>query len=429
MIYSLLARLKASTTFQFVQSFLIIRAIPQSIFLTCYRKGIFQLYRFTEYKYPKLHSLNFLGVDTTQSSQYCYQRIVSARSYESKNEDVFYNNPRYKFNNATIVYPSDWLSTENFEFQTHGLQIKFLSEGLIKNGFQVHTIDEDMIDNSRLSSQLASSDLIVFWSLSSLQLESNTMITLRKLNKFNDAKTKFVGVISASPGQKLIEKYKAWNELLDGVVYYEEISDFRDQLSDIFKVYHSPLIQFSNLPKTVPSNPINLHFSGTLKYNRRDWLIAARAASVKLKIPYKFRLIAENKAKRNTPFVNYKSEERISRERQRFSLGLNLAYREPGRDAHLIGSFWDFYRMACVPIVVGHQSKLISSYLSPFVDYFPVEKEEELYDVLSYSKMNPEKIFQMRKKILSRMQNEFTPFNVTRKLLSELNFPINKTTL
>jgi hypothetical protein len=117
----------------------------------------------------------------------------------------------------------------------------------------------------------------------------------------------------------------------------------------------------------------------------------------------------------------YLPSEIISEQRSKYGFGFVMVHRNNNDDAHLIGSFWDYYRLGVIPIVQMQEIKPIASYMTPYLDYFPVKSDLDLYAVLSLGKNYPEYFEELRKRILNRMSTEFSPVIVINKLLSDLN--------
>jgi hypothetical protein len=117
----------------------------------------------------------------------------------------------------------------------------------------------------------------------------------------------------------------------------------------------------------------------------------------------------------------YLPSEIISEQRSKYGFGFVMVHRNHNDDAHLIGSFWDYYRLGVIPIVQMQEIKPIASYMTPYLDYFPVKTDLDLYAVLSLGKKYPEHFEELRKRILNRMNTEFSPEVVIKKLLSDSN--------
>ena len=101
-----------------------------------------------------------------------------------------------------------------------------------------------------------------------------------------------------------------------------------------------------------------------------------------------------------------------------------MMHRNHNDDAHLIGSFWDYYRLGVIPIIQMQNIKPIAPYMTPYLDYFPVKSDQDLYNILSLSKRSPEYFEKLRQRILTRMKTEFSPEIVIKKLLTDLRIEI-----
>lgn len=94
-----------------------------------------------------------------------------------------------------------------------------------------------------------------------------------------------------------------------------------------------------------------------------------------------------------------------------------MVHRSHNEDANLIGSFWDYYKLGVIPLVQMQNIKEIASYMIPYLDYFPIENDIDLYSILAISKSNSVHFNTLKLRILKRMEVEFTPLNVVRNIL------------
>jgi hypothetical protein len=66
--------------------------------------------------------------------------------------------------------------------------------------------------------------------------------------------------------------------------------------------------------------------------------------------------------------------------------------------------------------------KEIATYLTPYLDYFPIENDTDLFSILDISRDNPNHFGNLRLRILERMKNEFSAKSVVNKILTDLKF-------
>jgi hypothetical protein len=231
-----------------------------------------------------------------------------------------------------------------------------------------------------------------------------------------------VGVITAGPEEYSIDKYHQWRKILKKVLYYEEHSEYKQILSDIFFVIHTPYIQLTSESISHQAKfTTTVHVSCLLKLNRIAWLLVLRYICITLKIPYFIRLISNVLSYKNIRST-YISNELIAEERMGFGFGFIMVHRKPKLDAHLIGSFWDYYRLGIIPLVQMQKIKEIATYLTPYLDYFPIENDTDLFSILDISRDNPNHFGNLRLRILERMKNEFSAKSVVNKILTDLKF-------
>lgn len=329
-----------------------------------------------------------------------------------------------KFKRALIIHPKDWMKDNTFEYSIHSNQILFVKKGLEENRIPTDLLDEEEFDEEKTLRNLDEECLLIFWSLSSLNFRSKFNCLLQSSKIPSSISITKLGVISASPTAKLFARYSEWASIIGKVIFYEEESKYKNELKRFFEVIHLPLIHYSSQPCVIKDVGIQVHFSGTLKYNRLDWLLVLRALCIEFDVDFECKIIKEVRKSGRSKF-KYLPEAATSLERRRFSIGINFAQREPGIDAKLIGSFWDYYRNGCIPLVIGENTREMSSYLSQNLDYFSIETEEDLRDVILFFKNNTRHLFLLRERVAARVRDDFNPKKVMETLLEFLSLPRN----
>ena len=63
--------------------------------------------------------------------------------------------------------------------------------------------------------------------------------------------------------------------------------------------------------------------------------------------------------------------------------------------------------------------KEIASYMTPYLDYFPIENDVDLYSILAISQSNSVHFNTLKLRIIKRMEGEFTPSNVVKNILDK----------
>ena len=409
-----------------------IELLPSKLLICFYSPIIVKLLRLNEYSEPGFIRKKYLSRDIDEK----YISIMS----KTKNLILEYNKSKIqkdsqekfkskiitanrKMNKALIIIPNGWLNSESSEGRTQGPQIEFLIKGLRSIGFDISIFEvfKRKSDLTYIENNLEEFNVIFIWSLTIISPEDEFYKFLENNYKSDLIKHKLIGVITASPSESRLVKYSKWAAILDHVIYYEENSQFRQQLKKLFNTVHVPLLQLSPEDTTSSSQfSASIHTSCLLKYNRAAWLLTLRYQCLAIGIKHHIRtmslLLAEKKLREL-----YLPSEIISEQRSKYGFGFVMVHRNNNDDAHLIGSFWDYYRLGVIPIVQMQEIKPIASYMTPYLDYFPVKSDLDLYAVLSLGKNYPEYFEELRKRILNRMSTEFSPVIVINKLLFDLN--------
>lgn len=398
-----------------------LRILPKSIFLLIYRLGFFEKRRDHNYINPKMSKILVKAdnIKVAQEAVGILEQPAQTNRVIGFSSQYFHQDSKHKFRRALIIHPKHWMEQDTFEVMIHSNQILFLQRGLEENLIPTDLLDEEEFDEEGVLSALEGECLLVFWSLSSLNFKSKINRLLLGSEKLSNRSITKLGVISASPTVKLFPRYLEWASVIQTVVFYEEESDYKKQLERFFEVIHLPLIQYTTAPCVVKDVGVRLHFSGTLKYNRLDWLVVMRALCIVLGLHFDCKIVREVNRNGRRDF-KYRSEAIISAERQHYSIGINFAQREPGIDAKLIGSFWDYYRNGCIPIVIGENTQEMSSYLTQNVDYFSIKTEQDLRDVILFLIRDTSHLLLLRDGIATRVQDEFNPKRLLGTLLGTL---------
>lgn len=407
---------------------LLIEYMPDNLFQFFYKIRFYNITKKKFYRYPIFMSKKLLSKSSIPVSKKILDSSIEALNNYSKNmhrisikfRDDNFLNTKMLSGKAKILIPYGWIDPFSAEGRTQGPQILFLKMGLEQNGYDVHIIQLKK-DDSVLSIDAFDSQLVFIWSLSRFDPNMGAL----KIFGSKEIQTKenfmIVGVITAGPEEYSIDKYHQWAKILKKVLYYEEHSEYRQILSDIFYVIHTPYIQLtSELIDHQTEFTATVHVSCLLKLNRIAWLLVLRYICITLKIPYFIRLISNVLSYKNIRDT-YIANELIAEERMRFGFGFIMVHRKPKLDAHLIGSFWDYYRLGVIPLVQMQKIKEISTYLTPYLDYFPIENDTDIFSILNISKYNPDHFGNLRLRILERMKNEFSAKSVVNKILMELN--------
>lgn len=355
--------------------------------------------------------------------EYNKSKMQKGSQEKFKNKIIIANR---KENKALIVIPNGWLNSESSEGRTQGPQIEFLIKGLRSIGFDISIFEvfKRNCDLTAIENKLEEFNVIFIWSLTTISPEDEFYEFLKNYSKSDLIIHKLIGVITASPSKRRLVKYSKWAAILGHVIYYEENSQFRQQLTKLLNTVHIPLLQLSPEDTTSSSQfSSSIHTSCLLKYNRAAWILTLRYQCLTLGIKYHIRTMSLPLAEKKLREL-YLPSELISEQRSKYGFGFVMVHRSHNDDAHLIGSFWDYYRLGVIPIVQMQEIKPIATYMTPYLDYFPVKSDLDLYAVLSLGKNYPEHFEELRKRILNRMSTEFSPAIVINKLLSDLNISL-----
>jgi hypothetical protein len=412
-----------------LQFILIIIYLPDFLFSKLYKFKIFGKIRAKNYETPKFYQAKKIIKSLPSNSQELlslskenYKNFVNKKI--TKNSDSLLLNNLINFRKdyvSTIFVPDGWFESHSVNSQLWGMQLKFLKKGLERCGYEVSVVqlNSHTAKNSILENCILKSDLVIIYSISVLKDYFHLFNEIVSIKNLKDKNLKILGVITASPNNELLSIYKKWSTIIDGVVYYEESSIFKHALEETFKVHHFPLIQ---LPDEIEFNnkfKPTIHFSGLLKQNRRAWLIVLRYICILLKTNCTIWPISDI-VTNNLRRTSYKPANEFAQIVQNHGFGFVMVHRSPSSDAHLIGSFFSYYTLGTIPIVQMQDLKNFSSDLVPYVDYFPIQTDLELATVLKCGIDNPEYFEILRKRIIHRIQTDFSPETSVKKLLHNL---------
>ena len=404
--------------------------MPNKIFIFLFRIKVFNMAKKKNYKYPIfLNNRSLQNLSLSNSGKLLKTSIKLFNNYQENSENnIFQRQEKYHLVNNTptnsksalIIIPNGWTDPLTDAGRTQGPQILFLTKGLEENGFVTKIIEIKNNFRPNISdTDVIESELIFIWSLTSLSPKNSLFDDLNLTSSKSHKLPVVVGVLTASPNIDLISHYKSWNEILTNLVYFEEKSEFKNALSDFFNIKHVPYIQLTpkDFKYTREFSP-SIHASCLLKQNRVSWLLILRYMCISLKFDYLIRLISNALSYKNIK-ESYIPNEAIADERSKFGLGFVMVHRNPKDDAHLIGSFWDYYRLGVIPLIQMQKMTQIASYMTPYLDYFPIESDADLFAVLEISKNNLDHFNNLRLRIINRMENEFIPSIVVKNILSD----------
>ena len=423
---------------------IIVEYTPKSFFRFCYVLGLFNSTRLKEYLSPafKLNFLNELDIELESKklidlSTKLFNASQSPRPTQLMGVEGLLGNDNGKVNQfrfVKIVTPANWNNPETVGGRTQGPQIEFLKQGLISCGLQVeiieveenpndfsysHNLDMLLKDKKNLDRTL-----VFIWSITVINPKNKAFDVLKEMKVGGNFRGKIIGINTASPNSVHFPRFNDWTKLLDGVIYHEEKSAYKLELEKLFEVRHMPFIQISDArPNALTDISPGIHSSGLLKQNRLSWLITLKYICLRLGYRHFIRAIS-NALSWAKLHDSYTPNETIAAERRNFMLGFVMVHREPHLDCHLIGSFWDYYRLGVIPVIQMQNLVDFASYMTPYLDYFPVVSELDLYLVLKISQDNPQHFKNLQKRILERMEHEFTPKNIVRTVLEQFKFNV-----
>jgi hypothetical protein len=409
---------------------LVIEYLPNKAFCILYSIPLIRIFRDRRYNQPLFLKKNQIYAELTlkTSSRINAQKKLHSQDNAANgsgalnlvsNQNILYGKVK-KFR-ALVVIPTGWLNSEGVGGRTQGPQIEFLIRGLKDNNIEIQTFEfgESVENLITLEAEIFRFDAIFIWSLTIIRPSGEFFELLARSAKSKSFSNKLIGIITASPSENRLKTYNKWASVIKRVVYYEEDSYFKRQLDQIFEVIHYPFLQLNT--QDSPTNydfATSIHSSSLLKFNRAAWLISLRYQCLILGIKLHIRTMSTPLAARRIRKL-YLSNEFITAQRSEYGFGFVMVHRNPDEDAHLIGSFWDYYRIGVIPIVQMQSIKPIATYLTPYLDYIPVASDLDLFEILIYSRNEIEYFKKLRKRILHRMATEFTPDCVVRKLLND----------
>lgn len=405
---------------------LIINYCPDFFFSKFYRLKIFRFIRAKNYETPKfyqadriLKSLSGDSKELLSLSKENYKNSIN--KINSKKIDSLLPTNLINFrkgNTSTIFVPDGWFETNSINSELWGMQLRFLKKGLEQCGYEVTIVQLSTYtaQYSIIETYIIKSDLVIIYSLSVLKEYIYLFNEVMSKKVIKEKNLKILGVITASPNNELLNIYKKWSSFTYDVMYYEESSIFKESLEEIFKVHHFPLIQLPDQAEFKSKFKPTIHFSGLLKQNRRAWLLVLRYICIVLKTNCTIWPISDI-VTNNLRRTSYKPASEFAKIAQNHGFGFVMVHRSPGTDAHLIGSFFSYYTLGTIPIVQMQDLKNFSIDLVPYVDYFPIKTDLELATVLKCGIDNPEYFEILRKRIVHRMQIDFSPDESVKKLL------------
>lgn len=418
--------------FKDLLSIAIIEYLPDKMFICFYSTVFVKYFRLSKYHEPNFIKEKYLISNSNSEYADNLNQLESqiSKSIESAYPEDFKvktdNKPAGEQKKALIIIPNGWLNTDTNEGRTQGPQIEFLIKGLTDSDFEVSTFEviKENSDFTPLENKIEVYEVVFIWSLTIISPEDDFFKYLKCYSKSETLRAKIIGVITASPSSSRLLKYKKWKAILDTVVYYEADSEFKNELEKLFNTIHTPYIQLHSIDtKTLTKFTPSVHVSCLIKYNRVAWLLTLRYQSLVNEVKYHIRTmsipLAENKIREL-----YLPIEFIASQRSKYGFGFIMMHRNHNDDAHLIGSFWDYYRLGVIPIIQMQNIKPIAPYMTPYLDYFPVKSDQDLYNILSLSKRSPEYFEKLRQRILTRVRTEFSPEIIVKKLLTDSRIQI-----
>ena len=422
----------------------VVEYMPKIFFKLCYALGLFNRTKLEKYNSPsfKLNSLKEINLELESQKLIDLSTRLFNASYSSDFSqkictESFSSTDKEKVNQfkfVKIVTPAGWNNPETVGGRTQGPQIEFLRQGLISCGLKVAVIEvgenlngdfqDHSLDKLLMNKEDLGCTIVFIWSITMINPKTKAFDAIREMKKDGNYRGQIIGINTASPNLAHFPRFNEWTNLLDGLIYHEEKSAYKQELEKLFKVRHMPFIQITS-PRSHNSTHIlpSIHSSCLLKQNRLSWLITLRYICLSLDYRHLIRAISNPLAWAKL-HSSYTPNEDISAERNNFMLGFVMVHREPNLDCHLIGSFWDYYRLGVIPIIQMQNLSDFATYMTPYLDYFPVVSELDLYLVLKISKENPQHFRNLQKRILERMDHEFTPNNTVRNVLEQFNISL-----
>jgi hypothetical protein len=326
------------------------------------------------------------------------------------------------FTSALVIVPLGWLDPDSSYGAIHSRFIEFFQEGLVSNNIKVKILEVANADN--LLPDLNFYSFIFIWSMSSLDTKTEffrRLSILENKEKIENTSPLVVGIVTHPlTDEQDVELVLRYKKLVTDLIYFEEKSSQLSSLEKDFNLHHMPYIQ-----KTQDIERINLNFTPSIyiscriKQNRLSWILVAKYCSLKLNIKHSINVYFDRLVYVGLT-ESYRPIQVVDNERSQYGFSFSMSHRTPYSDSTLLGSFWDSYKLGVIPLVQMQKFSYISSYMRPYLDYFPIIDESDLFAVIMSSISHPDHFNELRAIIVDRMDREFNSKNVVSGLLESL---------
>lgn len=397
--------------------------IPK-LFYFVYSMNLMRYSKNKSYSSPLFYSFSQLNDFKKKSEELFIKSKNQLMNSSVQLETYQFNNLKNNFMTALLIVPVGWCDTDSSFGVIHSPFIDYFKEGLICNNLKVHILEVDNNCTLPPDLQFSSFNFIFIWSLSQLDPNLEVFRQLRSLKSNEKTVNSFplvVGIISAPLADKqsiaLVLRHK---KLVTDLIYHEEKTPMLSQLEKYFNLHHMPYIQkFTNVGLINSNFTPSVYISCRIKQNRLSWVLIAKYYSLKIGIKHSINVYFDSLSAVGL-MKSYRPIQLVDAERAQYGFSFTMSHRTPNSDSHLLGSFWDSYKLGVIPLVQMQNLCPVSSYMQPFLDYFPIIDESDLATVLILSVSYPDHFKKLRERIQARMVLEFNPKITLSKLLVRL---------
>lgn len=343
---------------------------------------------------------------------------LHGETYKSKK----FNNKN--FTSALVIVPLGWLDPDSSNGAIHSRFIEFFQEGLVSNNIKVKIFEVGNPNNLLQDLNFYSYSFIFIWSLSSLDTKTEFFRHLSTLEnkKRKEITSPLVVAIVTHPliDEQDVELVLRYKKLVKDLIYFEEKSSQISILEKDFNLHHMPYIQKKqDIERTNLNFTPSIYISCRIRQNRLSWVLVAKYCSLKFNIKHSINVYFDRLVNLGLT-ESFRPIQVVDNERSQYGFGFSMSHRTPYSDSSLLGSFWDSYKLGVIPLIQMQKFSYISSYMRPYLDYFPIIDESDLFAVIMSSISHPDHFNELRAIIVDRMDREFNSKNVVSGLLNSL---------
>jgi hypothetical protein len=400
----------------------ILKYINSPLYSMLYDFNLLKRFKLNDYYSPKFVK-KFELFESYSKNESRLKELLTAQFLNNFRNEVISNKNYIKKSGLVVfIIPEGWINSSTSQGKIQGPVIMFYVKGLEKLGLSVELIETNKEKNYSFETEktIRQASIVFIFSLTGCKAQESLFQKI--LSKNSDYQQKIVGFITSPliSEEQVLELSYNWSQIVDFVLYFEDEFDLKQYLSKFFNVKFFPYLQYTPENFTYFEKfTTSVHISCRIKQNRLAWIFVAKYQLLRLNIPYYIRVISDPIVKL-TKQANYLSIDEVTSSRRNFGFGFVMSHRNSIHDTKLLASFWDYYRLGVIPIVQMQNHNTLALNMVPFLDYFPVTSDKDLFNILKFSIEFPGHFEKCRSRIISRMQNEFNPTKITELLLKDL---------